>query len=934
MMDKYNPQEIEQKWQQRWADDRLYEVGEDGDKPKYYALTMLPYTSGDLHIGHWFNYVPPDVHARFRRMRGYNVLHPIGFDSFGLPAENAAIKQGVHPATWTMQNIEKLRKQLSSIGAVYDWSREVITSEPEYYKWTQWFFLKLYQHDLAYRRMAPVNWCPSCQTVLANEQVIDGRCERCGAVVTHENREQWFFRITRYADELMRHDGIDWPERIKIMQRNWVGRSEGAEISFALEHPGVEEKEIRVFTTRPDTAFGVTFMVLAPEHPLVPRLTVPERKAEVEAYITRSRQQTEIERLSTEKEKDGVFTGAYVINRLNGNKVPIWIADYVLLSYGTGAVMAVPAHDERDFAFALKYGLPVIPVIDRTDGIAKSYAFPGTMRAGFEEELKRAEITYTNADEGGLFVTLHGEDQINHYVELMKTYLVSGGWNEIVGARWLFFFVEKDGVQVVPLDSIAADKQILARCKELEPNVRDKRTVMEMLWGLEFYRDVLFHTDYGAMIHSGPLAGTPGDRAISTVTQWLEQHGFGKFIVSYRLRDWLISRQRYWGAPIPMVYCQKCGVVPVPEKDLPVLLPEDAEFKPTGESPLAYHEGFVNTSCPRCGGAARRETDTMDTFMCSSWYFLRYCSPHYDRAAFDPEKIKYWMPVDLYTGGAEHAVMHLLYARFFIKALRDMGLVDFGEPFTRLFNQGIIVREHQKMSKSRGNVITPDDLVASLGSDTVRAYLMFLGPWDQGGDWSDSGISGMSRWLNRLWGLVLSDYGQGGKVSPDVSQKAERELARITHQTIRKVTGDMEKLRFNTMIAALMEFSNYLAGVKEYGSVSPSAWEESIDALLLLLAPSVPHLAEELWQRTGHDYSVHNQSWPQWDEGQAKDEEITLVVQVNGKLRDRVAVSASIAEDEAVELARERQRVKAYVGGKEIVKTIYVPGRLVNFVVR
>ncbi len=934
MMDKYNPQEIEGKWQQRWAEDKLYEVGEDSAKPKYYALTMLPYTSGDLHIGHWFNYVPPDVHARFRRMRGYNVLHPIGFDSFGLPAENAAIKQGIHPSTWTMQNIEKLRKQLKSIGAVYDWSREVITSQPEYYRWTQWFFLELYKHDLAYRRLAPVNWCPSCQTVLANEQVIDGRCERCGTVVTHENREQWFFRITRYADELMQHDGIDWPERIKIMQRNWVGKSVGAEISFALDHSGVEDKEIRVFTTRPDTAYGVTFMVLAPEHPLVPKLTIPEKKAEVEDYIARSRQQTEIERLSTEKEKDGVFTGAYVVNRLNGQKVPIWIADYVLLSYGTGAVMAVPAHDERDFAFALKYGLPVIPVIDRTDGIAKSYAFPGTMRAGFEEELKRAKITYTNADEGGLFVTLHGEDQINHYVELMKTYLVSGGWNEIVGAHWLFFFVEKDGVQMIPLDSIAADKQILARCKELEPNVGDKRTVMEMLWGLEFYRDVLFHTGYGAMIHSGPLAGTLGDRAISTVTQWLEQHGFGKFTVSYRLRDWLISRQRYWGAPIPMVYCEKCGVVLVSEKDLPVLLPEDAEFRPTGESPLAYHEGFVNTDCPRCGRAAKRETDTMDTFMCSSWYFLRYCSPHYDRAAFDPEKIKYWMPVDLYTGGAEHAVMHLLYARFFTKALRDMGLVDFDEPFTRLFNQGIIVREHQKMSKSRGNVITPDDLVASLGSDTVRAYLMFLGPWDQGGDWSDSGISGMSRWLNRVWGLVLGGYGRGGKVNSGVGQKAERELARITHQTIRKVTEDMENLRFNTMIAVLMELTNYLTRVKEDGSVSPSAWKESIDALLLLLAPSVPHLAEELWQRTGHDYSIHNQSWPQWDKELAKDEEITLVVQVNGKLRDRVAVSAAITEDEALKLARERQRVKAYVEGKEIVNTIYVPGRLVNFVVR
>ena len=822
MVSKYHPQAIEKKWQQRWEETSLYRVSEDSSKPKYYALTMLPYTSGDLHIGHWFNYVPPDVHARFRRMSGYNVLHPIGFDSFGLPAENAAIRQGIHPSTWTMQNIENLRRQLKSIGAVYDWDREVITSQPDYYRWTQWFFLKLYEHDLAYRQKAPVNWCPGCQTVLANEQVIDSHCERCGTAVTQEDREQWFFRITGYADELIEHQGIDWPEHIKTMQRNWVGRSSGTEVSFPLDHPAVDQKEIKVFTTRPDTAYGVTFMVLAPEHPLVPYLTTADRRNEVEAYVARSREQTEIERLSTEKEKDGVFIGAYVTNRLNNEKVPIWIADYVLLTYGTGAVMAVPAHDQRDFAFAQKYRLP-IPVVIAPDG------WQG-------EELEEAYI---------------------------------------------------------------------------EP---------------------------GTMVNSEQFNGLASEQAIDAISDFLEERGWGKRTVSYRLRDWLISRQRYWGAPIPMVYCDRCGLVPVPEEDLPVLLPEDAEFRPTGESPLADHAAFVNTTCPRCSEPARRETDTMDTFMCSSWYFLRYCSPHYEQGAFDPEKIDYWMPIDLYTGGSEHAVMHLLYARFFIKALRDMGLVSFGEPFTRLFNQGIIIREHQKMSKSRGNVITPDDLVTSLGADTVRAYLMFLGPWDQGGDWSDSGISGISRWLNRIWNLVLEPYEEkvgdavlnimaGGK-APYI------ELDRITHQTIRKVTGDLERLRFNTMIATLMEFSNSLTKVKETGQVSASAWREAVTTLLLLLAPSVPHVAEELWQLVGGEYSIHNQSWPRWDEALAREDEVTLVIQVNGKLRDRITVPVSITESDARQLALESQRAAAFLEGKEIVRTIYVPAKLVNLVVR
>jgi len=818
MADKYNPQDIEEKWQQKWAEDKLYQVTEDGTKPKFYALTMFPYTSGDLHIGHWYAEAPADVRARFKRMQGYNVLHPMGFDAFGLPAENAAISRGIHPLTWTMQNIDNMRRQLKSIGAVYDWSREVITCLPDYYKWTQWFFLKLYQNNLAYRGKAPVNWCPRCQTVLANEQVVNGLCERCETAVTRRDLEQWFFRITKYADELLQDNGLDWPERIKLMQRNWVGKSIGAEISFALDYPEVTEKEIRVFTTRPDTIFGVTFMVLAPEHPLVAKLTTPDREAEVKYYVDQSQRQTDIERLSTEKEKDGVFTGAYVTNRLNGEKVPIWIADYVLLNYGTGAVMAVPAHDDRDFTFTKKYALPIRVVIAPPEW--------------------------------------QGE-------ELAEAY-----------------------------------------------------------------------TEPGTMVNSEQFNGLPSQQGIEAVSDFLKQNDYGGRATTYRIRDWLISRQRYWGAPIPMVYCEKCGIIPVPEEDLPVLLPEDAEFKPTGESPLKYHEQFVNTTCPQCSAAARRETDTMDTFMCSSWYFLRYTSPHHDTAAFDHDRAKYWLPVDLYTGGAEHAVMHLLYARFFSKALRDMGLVDFDEPFTQLFNQGIIISESQKMSKSRGNVVTPDEYVSKLGADTVRAYLMFIGPWEQGGEWNDNGISGISRWLNRVWNLVLEEYNYSEGVGSPAGEEEPRELARITHQTIKKITNDLEKMRFNTMIAALMEFTNYLTKTREAGHVTDSVWKETLDTLLLLLAPTTPHLAEELWQRTAHEYSIHNQNWPKWDETLAKEEEVTLVVQVNGKLRDRITVPASITEAEARQLAAESTRVKSYLEGKTTVKEIYVPGKLVNMVVR
>jgi leucyl-tRNA synthetase len=811
MAEKYNPQEIEKKWQQKWADDELYQVKDNDPRPKWYALTMFPYTSGDLHIGHWYAMAPSDVLARYKRLQGFNVLHPMGFDAFGLPAENAAIKRGIHPLKWTMANIENMRKQLKSIGAIYDWDREVITCLPEYYKWTQWFFTKLFEKDLAYRAKAPVNWCPKCQVVLANEQVEEGKCWRCETEVIKRDLEQWMIRITRYADELLEFNGIDWPERIQIMQRNWIGKSQGTEISFALDYPSIPEKEIKIFTTRPDTTYGVTFMALAPEHPLVEKLTAPEHKAEVQEYIKKTRKQTEIERLSSEKEKDGVFIGAYCTNRLNGKKVPIYIADYVLGSYGTGAVMAVPAHDERDFAFAKKYNIPIPVVISPPD-------WDGN-------ELKEA------------------------------------------------------------------------------------------------------YTEPGKMVNSAQFNGTESTKGIESVSIYLEEKGWGKRTISYKIRDWLISRQRYWGAPIPIIHCPGCGMVAVPEKDLPVLLPEDAEFKPTGESPLKYNEKFVNTTCPKCGGKAKRETDTIDGFMCSCWYLLRYASPHYSKAAFDPAAVKHWLPVDFYTGGAEHAVMHLLYTRFFIKAIRDMGIVDFSEPFLKLFNQGTIVLNHQKMSKSRGNVVNPDEYAANLGVDTVRAYMMFIAPWELGGEWDDSGISGMSRWMNRVWNLAAEEYSSRGADGDD-------ELARLTHQTIKKVTEDIEKIRLNTMISALMELTNYMAKVKEAGSVSKKMWDAAVKALLVMLAPTAPHLTEELWGRAGYKYSIHNQLWPKWDEAMVTSEEFTLVVQVNGKVRDKMTAPVTITEAEAGKLAMGMEKVQPFVAEKQVVKVIYVPGKLINIVVK
>ncbi|MER3543661.1 MAG: leucine--tRNA ligase [Chloroflexota bacterium] len=811
----YIPQEIEPKWQKRWEADKIYRQVVDWSRPKHYALTMLPYPSGDLHIGHWWAMAPSDARARYMRMKGYNVLFPMGFDAFGLPAENAAIQRGIHPAEWTYRNIERMRQQLRSMGAMFDWEREIITSDPEYYKWTQWFFLQFYKHGLAYKAWAAVDFCPHCNTTLAREQVVgeDRRCERCGTPVIKKELEQWFFKITAYAEELLDFSKMEWPERVVNMQRNWIGRSEGAEITFTSE----QEDPIVVFTTRPDTLYGATFVVLAPEHPLVAKLTTPEHEVRVQNYVNQARRQSEIDRLAADRPKTGVFTGAYARHPLTGERLPIFVGDYVLMTYGTGAIMGVPAHDERDFAFAQAHGLP-IPVV-----------------------------------------------------------IAPPGWNG------------------QPLTEA--------------------------------------YTEPGIMVNSGPFNGLPSEEGKAAITRALEERGLGKAAVTYRLRDWLISRQRYWGAPIPIIYCPACGTVPVPEDQLPVLLPMDVDFRPTGESPLKFHAGFRYTTCPNCGGPAERETDTMDTFMCSAWYQYRYLSPHDDQHPWDPQEGRYWLPVDQYTGGIEHATMHLLYTRFFTKVLRDIGLVNFDEPMLRLYNQGIILGEDgEKMSKSRGNVVAPDDLVARYGSDTVRAYLMFLGRWDQGGPWSSKGIEGVRRWLYRVWDVVLQpiELSSTGRTENKLS---ERDLRRWTHRTIKRVSDDLETFSFNTAIAALMEFTNALAKAKETPVVYTPAWDEAITTLLLLMAPFTPHIAEELWTRTGRPYSIHQQRWPVYDAAAATAEMITLVVQVNGKVRARIQVPADVTEEQAREAALASEGVRRHLNGKAPKKIVYVPGRLVNIVV-
>jgi leucyl-tRNA synthetase len=853
MTDRWIPQEIEPKWQRKWEADDLHRAQIDPSRPKFYAMTMYPYPSGELHIGHWFPMAPSDVRARWLKMKGYNVVFPMGFDSFGLPAENAAIKRGIHPKEWTYANIDRMRAQMRSMGAMFDWERECVTSDPEYYQWSEWFFLKLYDKGLAYKKEAPVDFCPHCNTTLAREQVWgeDRHCERCGTPVIKKDLDQWFFKITAYADELLDFSKMEWPDRVTTMQRNWIGRSEGAEVVFRTEHGG---HQLPIFTTRPDTLWGATFMVLAPEHPLVEELTTNDQRAEVGAYVEQARRMTDIDREAVDREKTGVFTGAYAINPVNEERIPIWVADYVVMTYGTGAIMAVPCGDQRDFEFAQKYDLPIPVVVAPKDWdggpFAEAYVEPGTM--------------------------------------------VNSG--------------QFDGYPTIGKYSL----------EEWSPELAEK---------------------YGL-----PVDLTPETEGVRAVTRWLEDEGNGKFAVTYRLHDWLISHQRYWGAPIPMIQCPTCGIVPVPYGDLPVLLPEDVQFMPTGESPLKFHEGFRYVKCPECDGEAERETDTMDTFMCSSWYQYAYMERHWkggetlspDDMPFNPDEGAYWLPVDQYTGGIEHATMHLLYTRFFTKAMRDMGIVDFDEPMVRLNTQGTILGEDgEKMSKSRGNVIAPDALVQQYGADVVRGYLMFGFRWDQGGPWSSTGVLGIQRFLERVWSLAIEEPAlEKTQALSAVDEAQLRGLRRKQHQTIRKVTHDLERFSFNTMIAALMEYTNYLIKAKETSVAGTPAWDEAIETLLLLMAPSFPHISEELWARIDQEYSIHQQAWPTWDDELAAEETITIVVQVNGKVRDRFDAPADIGEEDAKAQALATPGARKFLADKQTLKVIYVPGRLVNIVVK
>ncbi|NOZ50598.1 MAG: leucine--tRNA ligase [Chloroflexi bacterium] len=840
MKDHYDPSIIEAKWQKKWEEAKLYRRHDSSDKEKWYFLTMLPYPSGDLHAGHWYAMSPSDAGARFKRMRGYNVWFPIGFDAFGLPAENAAIKHGLHPYTWTMANIERMRGQLRKLGTMFDWEHEAISCLPGYYQWTQWFFRKFYDMGLAYRDKAPVDFCPTCNTTLAREQVWgeDRHCERCGTPVIIKNLAQWKFRILNYAEELL--DGLDqvqWPERVKTMQRNWIGRSEGVEFTMPVQgHPDLS---FRVFTTRPDTTFGMSFAVLAPEHPLVEQIITPAQHEAVHDYVDAAKRKSELARQTDAGEKTGVFTGAYAINPVNQQPVPIWIADYVLMGYGTGAIMAVPAHDERDFAFARKYGLAT-PIV-----IVPSEVYAAGDATAWDEEAART---------------------------LAEAYSLKEG---------------------------------------------------------------------GVMVNSAAFDGTPWPRSFDATAAWLAEQAAGERKINYRLHNWLISRQRMWGVPIPIIYCPTCGTVPVPYEDLPVLLPEDAEFKPTGESPLKYHEGFRFVKCPQCGGDAEREIDTMDTFLCSSWYQYAYLSPYWkegetlsaDDIPWDAQVAEMWMPVDLYTGGIEHATMHLLYTRFFTKAMRDAGVVDFDEPMLRLFNQGMILGEDgEKMSKSRGNVVNPDDYVSQYGADAVRAFLMFIGPWEQGGPWNPRGIGGVQRFLHRVWTVAVNPPTTPTGATPSDRQIAD--LRRATHQTILKVTADYEEFKYNTMIAALMGFSNTLTTAKETSVYGSDAWNEAISSLLLMMAPAMPHISEELWQRLHKPFSIHTQPWPQGDPELAKEDVIEIPVQINGKVRDRIQVAAGADKASLETAALASEKIQAWIEGKTVRKVIAVPGRMVNLVVQ
>lgn len=819
---KYAPLEIESKWQQQWEDQKTFKVTEDPSRQKYYLLEMFPYPSGRIHMGHVRNYSIGDVVGRFKRMRGFNVLHPMGWDAFGMPAENAAIKNNSHPAAWTYENMAYMRDQLKLMGLSYDWDRELATCDVSYYRWEQKLFVEMYKKGLAYKKQSFVNWCPSCETVLANEQVEDGGCWRCDNEVVQKELEQWFFKITDYAEELLDFTNKlpGWPERVLIMQRNWIGKSTGCEIDFQLEG---RDGAIRVFTTRPDTLFGATFMSLAPEHPMALELTTPERRAEVEAFIDKVKKTDRIARTSDDLEKEGVFTGAFCINPTNGRKMPIYLANFVLVEYGTGAVMAVPTHDQRDFEFAKKYNQDLVVVI------------------------------------------------------------------------------QPEGETLDPATMTAA------------------------------------YTEVGTMVNSAQFDGQRSDAAKDSIATWLEEQGKGKKTVNFRLRDWGVSRQRYWGSPIPIIYCDCCGVVPVPDQDLPVVLPHDVHFTGEGGSPLATMESFTKVDCPQCGKPARRETDTMDTFVESSWYFLRYCCPDFEGGMLDKARAQYWMSVDQYIGGIEHAVLHLLYARFFTKVMRDLGYVDVDEPFTNLLTQGMVIKDGAKMSKSKGNVVDPDALIKRYGADTARLFSLFAAPPEKDLDWNEQGVDGCYRFLNRVWKLVheqLETVSAAPALDTTSLTDEERTLRRAVHKTLKKVTEDIdERFHFNTAIAAVMELMNTLQGARFNSPQAAAVMKEALELVVTMLAPFVPHIAEELWQKLGHGVPLSATIWPSWDPEAVVDEELLVVVQVNGKLRSKLSVAVGVDEETIKQLALADDKVKVFTDGKQLRKVIYVPGKLVNIVV-
>ena len=822
MLDRYNFSEIEAKWQKKWEDENVFKVVEDKDKEKYYVLEMFPYPSGKLHMGHVRNYSIGDVLARFKKMKGYNVLHPMGWDSFGLPAENAAIKNNVEPSVWTWNNIDEMRKQLKELGLSYDWEREVATCHPDYYKWMQWIFIQFYNKGLAYKKENPVNWCPSCQTVLANEQVVDGKCERCGTLVGKKELSQWYFKITDYAERLL--DNLDklpgWPNKVKLMQKNWIGKSIGAEVTFEIEG---YDKGLDIFTTRADTLYGVTYMVLAPEHPYLRDLVAgSEYEAEVDKYLDEVQHLSDIERTSTTKEKTGVFIGRYCINPLNGKKVPVFISDYVLMDYGTGAIMAVPAHDQRDFEFAKAFDLEIIPVVDPED----------------------PEVDLYNLKE-----------------------------------------------------AFAAE---------------------------------------GRMINSGKFDGMNNKEAIEKVIEYLEEEGIGRKTVNYKLRDWLISRQRYWGTPIPMIYCEDCGWVPEKEENLPVMLPTDVEFTGKGESPLATSRTFVDTVCPVCGKPAKRELDTMDTFLDSSWYFLRYCDAQNNDEAFSKEKTDYWMNVDQYIGGVEHAILHLMYARFFQMALYDLGLVSDEEPFKNLLTQGMVIKDGAKMSKSLGNVVSPKEIIEKYGADTARLFILFAAPPERELDWSDKGVEGSYRFINRVYRMVY-EFSQKYSDAPDdyeIKTEADKSMAYWMNYAIKKVSDDIgERFNFNTAISTIMEMVNEMYRYKE-GEVNTGLYAAAIRNLIIMLAPFVPHVTEEMWEHLGYGGSVHDQSWPVYDESALVKDTVEIVVQINGKIKEKINIAGDLSREEMEKTAMENDKVKGLIDGKNVVKVIAVPGKLINIVVK